>query len=203
MLGRANLNKTNQLAREIQRGINFDDYGRAFTNDVSGTADLVQEIVTKKSSQRIIKIEILAFTGGTFTTALLRDLVQLNPNKLDITLHTIDFARGNNSLFPSHWEHEEAETVARLKELCEGQAKLKIWRYPSFPFLLGMNIDDSHLLITFPSWDLRTGRLADKSLEYRHYRRHASAEHLFDLFENWNRQPDQTLLYASPARDTK
>ncbi|MEU4762999.1 hypothetical protein AB0H12_07070 [Actinosynnema sp. NPDC023794] len=198
VLGRVGQGAEDRLARVVQRSIGSSAAGLHFPDDVSGTAEFVRELVAKKSSQRVIDIEILAFTGGTFTTALLRDLVRLNPNKLNITLRTIDFARADKSFFPGHWEREEAETVQRLKELCDGNAGLEIWHYPSFPFLLGLTIDQAHLLITFPTWDLRTGKLADKSLEYRYYGRDANSEHLFELFANWVNQPGQTLLHAKP-----
>lgn len=198
VLGRVGQSAEDRLARVVRHTIGTSEAGLTFPDDVSGTAEFVREVVAKKSSQHEISVEILAFTGGTFTTALLRDLVRLNPNKLKITLRTIDFSRAAKDLFPEHWEHEAAETVGRLKAMCDGKAGLEIWRYPGFPFLLGLTIDDSHLLITFPSWDLRTGRLADKSLEYRYYGRSTRSEHLFELFKNWTRQPDQQLLYASP-----
>ncbi len=204
VLGRVNLSTKDRIAQTIRQSLDSTEKGLTFANDVSGTADFVRDIIAKKSSQTAIKIEILAFTGGTFTTALLRDLVQLNPNKLHIVLRTIDFSRAQNKdSFPSHWEHEEAETVTRLKELCADQATLQIWRYPAFPFLLGLNIDESHLLITFPFWNHRTGKLADQSLEYRYYRRNAGSEYLFDLFENWRNQPDQTLLHSDTPHPTR
>lgn len=202
-LGRVNLNSKDHIARTIQESIDSNDSGLTFTNDVSGTAEFVRDIITKRSSQRTIKIEILAFTGGTFTTGLLRDLVHLNPRKLNIVLRTIDFSRANKDMFPSHWEQEAAETVSRLTELCTDKANLQIWHYPAFPFILGLNIDDSHLIITFPYWDQHTGRLADKSLEYRYYRRTPGSEYLFDTFENWKCQPDQTLLYDNTTPDTR
>ncbi|MFD9356199.1 hypothetical protein [Streptomyces sp. NPDC060031] len=187
-----------RLTRVIQNGIGATEAGIKFPDDVSGTVDFIREIVAKEPSQRVIDIEILAFTGGTFTTALLRDLVQQNPNRLNITMRSIDFSLADSSQFPAHWEREEAETVERLKALCRGKSGLEIWRYPSFPFLLGLAIGRSHLLVTFPSWDLRTGRLADKSLEYRYYGRSSRTEHLFELFENWSRQPGQVLVHEEP-----
>ncbi|MFJ6792684.1 hypothetical protein [Streptomyces sp. NPDC091268] len=188
-----------RLTRLIRNGIGATEAGVVFPDDVSGTVDFVREIVAKEPSQRVIDIEILAFTGGTFTTALLRDLVQQNPNRLNITMRSIDFSLADGSRFPAHWEREEAETVERLKALCRGKSGLQIWHYPSFPFLLGLAIGRSHLLVAFPCWDLATGRLADKSLEYRYFGRSSRTEHLFDLFENWSRQPGQVLVHEEPG----
>ncbi|MFZ3473698.1 hypothetical protein ACODT3_07720 [Streptomyces sp. 4.24] len=188
-----------RLARVVQNSIGATEAGIKFPDDVSGTVDFIREIVAKEPSRAPLDIEILAFTGGTFTTALLRDLVRQNPDRLNITMRTIDFSLTDGSSYPAHWEREEAETVDRLKSLCEGKAGLEIWHYPSFPFLLGLTIGRSHLLVTFPTWDLRTGRLADKSLEYRYYGRNSRTEHLFELFENWSRQPGQVPVHPAPA----
>lgn len=196
VLGRVGLGAEDRLTRVIQQSMGTTAGGLQFSNDVGGTAEFIREIIAKKSTQRTIKIEIMAFTGGTFATAFLRDAIRLNPHKLNIVLRAIDFTQANIELFPGHWEREEADTVERLKVLCAGKADLEIWHYPSFPFLLGVAIDDSHLLITFPSWDQRTGKLADKSLEYRYFSRNSGSEYLFDLFENWARQPGQELHYA-------
>ena len=198
VLGRVGQSTEDRLVRAVRSSIGAAEAGLAFPDDVSGTAEFVRDMVAKKSSPHVISIEILAFTGGTFTTALLRDLVRLNPNKLKITLRTIDFSRADKNFLPEHWEHEAAETADRLKAMCEGKAGLEIWHYPGFPFLLGLTIDESHLLITFPSWDLRTGKLADKSLEYRYYGRSSRSEHLFELFKNWAKQPNQQLFYTNP-----
>ncbi|MFD9306651.1 hypothetical protein ACFWCB_28980 [Streptomyces sp. NPDC060048] len=200
VLGPIGQRNEDRLARVVQNSIGATEAGIKFPDDVSGTVDFIREVVAKEPSQRgAVDIEILAFTGGTFTTALLRDLVQQNPNKLNIVMRTIDFSLTDGSQFPAHWEREEAETVDRLKSLCEGKAGLEIWHYPAFPFLLGLSIGRSHLLVTFPSWDLRTGRLADKSLEYRYYGRNSRTEHLFELFENWSRQPGQVPVHPAPA----
>ena len=199
VLGRVGQSTEDRLARVVQRSIGATEAGLTFAGDVSGTAEFVRDVIAKKSSQQVVEIEILAFTGGTFTTALLRDLVRLNPGKLNVVLRTIDFSRAGKdgqNLFPAHWEHEAAETADRLEALCDGKAGLELWHYPGFPFLLGLAIDQSHLLITFPSWDLQTGKLADKSLEYRYYGRNSQSEHLFELFENWTRQPGQSRSYA-------
>ncbi|SFD16543.1 hypothetical protein [Streptomyces aidingensis] len=194
VLGTVGQSTEDRLARTVRQSMGSREAGRRFTDDVAGTADFVHQLVSDSVSRRVVHIEILAFTGGTFTTALLRDLVRRNPNRLSITLRTIDFARADKELFPRHWEGEQSETVERLRALCDGRAGLEIWKYPSFPFLLGLAIDRTHLLIAFPRWDHETGRLADTSLEYRYYERNSLSEHLFELFENWARQPRQELL---------
>jgi len=168
-----------------------------FKNDIYEAADFIADIVDKKRAQRTIMIEILGFTGATFTTALLRDLISAHPKKLSICLRRIDFSKVDNSLLPLHWPHEADETEMRLKGLSEQTAATEVWHYPSLPFLLGLQIDQSDLLIAFPVWNHDTGRIADRGNEYYYYRRHAKNEHMFHVFQNWTRQPGQWLSFSS------
>jgi len=108
-------------------------------------------------------------------------------------MHSIDFSIVDTSLLPKHWEAEAAAAEHRLKELCINKAELEVWHYPIFPFVLGLAIDESDLLISFPSWDFKTGRIGDWKNEYRHYIKNDSTEHHFKIFKNWAHQPRQTL----------
>lgn len=198
VLTRAGMHSDERLLRAIHESRGESNAILTFDNDIGGAAGLISEIVQQKSRQKSITIEILAFTGGTFTTTVLRDLINANPGKLRIVLRIIDFEVIKRSLLPTHWQQEAAETLVRLKAICENaHVELEIWQYPFFPFVLGLAIDKDHLLLAFPHWNINTGVLADASLTYRYYRKSESAEYLFSLFENWANQPGQQLTVSN------
>ena len=164
-----------------------------FKGDVYDTAELVKNIVSHKSVQRNVHIEILAFTGATFVTALLRDLISSYPGKLTVCMRRIDFDRVDKNLLPVHWPQEAAETELRLKVLSPQTIRTEVWKYPTLPFMLGLQIDQSDLLLCFPRWDNETGRIADKGNEYFYFKQGPKSEHFFNLFHNWATQPGQLL----------
>ncbi|WP_162688752.1 MULTISPECIES: hypothetical protein [unclassified Streptomyces] len=54
-------------------------------------------------------------------------------------------------------------------------------------------------LVVFPALYLVLGPIGQRNLEYRYYGRNSRTEHLFELFENWSRQPGQVPVHPAPA----
>jgi hypothetical protein len=183
-----------RIARAVRQAAAGTQLGPdVFPDDIAPAADLIRDIVTRKSKRRKVIVEMIAFTGGTFTTAVLRDLVNSNRGRLRIIVHSVDFRLVDASLLPPHWEQESVASEQRLQEICANRAELEVWHYPRFPFIIGLAIDDTDLFLAYPSWNLATGMIADENIEYRHYIRSDRTEHHFNLFENWANQPRQRL----------
>jgi hypothetical protein len=196
VLTRTGLSFDDRMKRAVLDGMARLEIGsEVFPDDIGQAAGLISDIVARKSKRKKVTIEILAFTNGTFTAAILREMINSNPSRLRVIVHSIDFSVVDASLLPPHWEAEAMVTERRLKELCANKTELEIWHYPTFPFLVGLAIDGADLFIAFPSWDLRTGVIADQNNEYRHYVKSDSTEHHFKIFANWVNQPRQKLEF--------
>jgi hypothetical protein len=202
VLGRVGLRSEDRLVDAIREGLVATDSGLTFANDIGEASDLIKSRVHSEARLGAVTVEVLGYTGATFTTAVLRDLIAEHPARLRLILRIIDLDRIDKAHLPGHFEQEANDTVSRLEALCREGADLEIWRYPSFPFVLGLCINSSDLFIAFPSWDVKTGALADKSLEYRYYERSAASEHLFQVFTNWANQPRQLQVVPSPTDRT-
>lgn len=197
VLGRVGLRAEDRIIRRVEQVVASGGVEGVAVNDVSGVADMVHAIVKRIPARDIVRLEIIGFTGGTFTTNLLRDLLQTEGRRFELTLRIIDFGKAERELMPPHWEREAEETCNRLPALSPNRVKLEIWQYPTLPFMLGLMINECGIFVAFPPWGSATGKLAGKSLEYRFYERSTSTEHIFKLFENWANQPRQVRYYPS------
>lgn len=194
VLQRAGLSSEQKMYRVMTAALARPVHVQHFPNDVQGIAPEVLRIAEALPANQAINVRILAYTGATFTTGLLRDLLERFTSRVSIELHVIDFAVLDRTVFPVHWPQEVTDTRKRLTGLCKGVAQLSMHQYRHHPFMLGLSVNDEHLFVAFPLWAAGRNQIADKSLSYSYHRRDAEGERFFALFDTWINQPGQQQI---------
>jgi hypothetical protein len=170
----------------------------SFDDDIGGASELIEELIQsqlRKDPRSVVQLNIVSFTGATFMASVLRNLISTYQESLSVEIRLMDFNRLDPSRFPSHWPSEAQQVLIHLPELCGDKTSLKMWTYDHFPVLLGFRVGQDDLLLAVPAFDSKSGKVLDKILEYRYFRRNPSKQYIFDLYTLVSDSPIDQMVF--------
>lgn len=173
------------LESKVLQSIKVQEYER-----IIDTLPLIKKLA--KSNSNKVRIEIIAITGGTTRNTIIPTIMEENKSngkEIDISVWIIDTESPFSATFPEHWEQSTKTTISRMIEQSKSKnVSVEISTYSSIPFVHGIRIDGSHLILGFSGpmeiGGLKLWRGAERP--HRYFRKgDPGAEQMFKVFDQW------------------